>query len=89
MSIETVLHNDFNCNPNSILQYDNFRQIYKISDEIVMDGEKGSPCFLGNPSDAPWGANLCDTNVSVCLEKWAGPNAGTIENFNSSIDTCI
>ena len=54
-----------------------------------MDGEKGSPCFLGNPSDAPWGANLCDTNVSVCLEKWAGPNAGTIENFNSSIDTCI
>ena len=41
-----------------------------------MDGEKGSPCFLGNPSDAPWGANLCDTNVSVCLEKWAGPNAG-------------
>lgn len=60
-----------------------------ILDEIVMDGEKGSPCFLGNPSDAPWGANLCDTNVSVCLEKWAGPNAGTIENFNSSIDTCI
>ena len=58
-----------------------------ILDEIVMDGEKGSPCFLGNPSDAPWGANLCDTNVSVCLEKWAGPNAGTIKNFNSSIDT--
>ena len=42
----------------------------------MMDGEKGSPCFLGNPADAPWGANLCDTNVSVCLEKWAGPNAG-------------
>ena len=41
-----------------------------------MEGVKGSPCFLGNPSDAPWGANLCDTNVSVCLEKWAGPNAG-------------
>lgn len=46
-----------------------------------MDGEKGSPCFLGNPSDAPWGANLCDTNVSVCLEKWAGPNAGLIETI--------
>ena len=41
-----------------------------------MEGVKGSPCFLGNPADAPWGANLCDTNVSVCLEKWAGPNAG-------------
>ena len=53
-----------------------------------MDGEKGSPCFLGNPSDAPWGANLCDTNVSVCLEKWAGPNAGMIENINSSIYPC-
>ena len=54
--------------------------IIHFLDEIVMDGEKGSPCFLGNPSDAPWGANLCDTNVSVCLEKWAGPNAG---RFNS------
>ena len=46
------------------------------SDEVVTEGEVGSPCFLGNPSDAPWGANLCDTNVSVCLEKWPGPNAG-------------
>ena len=42
----------------------------------------GSPCFLGNPSDAPWGANLCDTNVSVCLEKWPGPNAG-ITSFDN------
>merc|ERR1719189_1891920 len=51
-------------------------------DEIVMEGVKGSPCFLGNPSDAPWGANICDTNVSVCLEKWAGPNAG-ITSFDN------
>jgi len=51
-------------------------------DEIVKEGEKGSPCFIGNPSDAPWGANICDTNVSVCLEKWAGPNAG-ITSFDN------
>ena len=73
--------------PFYILYYDNFTSLI-ILDEIVMDGEKGSPCFLGNPSDAPWGANLCDTNVSVCLEKWAGPNAGMIENINSSIYPC-
>ena len=53
-----------------------------------MDGEKGSPCFLGNPSDAPWGANLCDTNVSVCLEKWAGPNAGLIETIAQKVCHC-
>ena len=29
-----------------------------------------------------WGANICDTNVSVCLEKWAGPNAG-ITSFDN------
>ena len=52
-----------------------------------MDGEKGSPCFLGNPSDAPWGANLCDTNVSVCLEKWAGPNAGRFNSRKKFLDS--
>merc|ERR1719189_2744778 len=51
-------------------------------DEIVKDGEIGAPCFIGNPSDVPWGANICDTNVSVCLEKWAGPNAG-ITSFDN------
>ena len=53
-----------------------------------MDGEKGSPCFLGNPSDAPWGANLCDTNVSVCLEKWAGPNAGRFNSRKNKFFRC-
>ena len=47
-----------------------------ILDEVVKEGLKESPCFIGNPSDAPWGANMCDTNTSVCLEKWAGPNDG-------------
>lgn len=69
MSIETFLNN-VKVKPTLYIE--------TILDDIVMDGEKGSPCFLGNPSDAPWGANLCDTNVSVCLEKWAGPNAGLI-----------
>ena len=64
---------------------DNFISM-TLLDEIVMDGEKGSPCFLGNPSDAPWGANLCDTNVSVCLEKWAGPNAGMKKNSTKHIE---
>ena len=76
---------DDSWNPHSTIQFTR-----AILDEIVMDGEKGSPCFLGNPSDAPWGANLCDTNVSVCLEKWAGPNAGVIQiltkkSFNISV----
>ena len=63
--------------------YAELEKIYVlIADEIVKEGEKGSPCFIGNPSDAPWGANICDTNVSVCLEKWAGPNAG-ITSFDN------
>ena len=55
---------------------------FLIPDEIIREGEKGSPCFIGNPLDAPWGAHICDTNVSVCLEKWAGPNAG-ITSFDN------
>ena len=48
----------------------------------MKEGVKESPCFIGNPEDAPWGANMCDTNTSVCLEKWAGPNAG-ITSFDN------
>lgn len=47
----------------------------------LTDGDKPSPCFSGNPSDAPLGAHLCN-NVSVCLEKWEGPNSG-ITSFDN------
>ena len=47
-----------------------------------MEGSKESPCYIGNPADAPWGVNICNTNTSVCLEKWAGPNSG-ITSFDN------
>ena len=53
-----------------------------ISDEVVTEGMKESPCFIGNPEEAPWGVNMCDSNSSVCLEKWAGPNNG-ITSFDN------
>ena len=51
-------------------------------DEIVTEGMKESPCFIGNPEEAPWGVNMCDSNFSVCLEKWDGPNNG-ITSFDN------
>ena len=74
---KTVLFEMRNFNFISTLSYLEF-----ASDEILMEGDRGAPCFIGNPSDAPYGANICDTNVSVCLEKWAGPNAG-ITSFDN------
>ena len=51
-------------------------------DEVVKEGGKESPCFMGNPVDAPWGSNMCNANTSVCLEKWDGPNSG-ITSFDN------
>ena len=46
---------------------DNFISM-TLLDEIVMDGEKGSPCFLGNPSDAPWEL-ICVIQMCQCVWK--------------------
>lgn len=48
--------------------------------EIVTDGGAETPC---NSDDAPPnGSYICDTNTSVCLEIWEGPNSG-ITSFDN------
>ena len=53
-----------------------------FSDEIVIEGEAGSPCFPGPPESAPAGSYTCNPNNSICLEKWEGPNHG-ISSFDN------
>ncbi len=52
------------------------------SEEIVTDGDNGSPCFPAAESKAPMGSYTCDPNISICLEKWEGPNYG-ISSFDN------
>ena len=63
---------------------DDFLLIFAIffSDEIVVEGEEGSPCFPGSPETAPTGSYTCDQDTSICLEKWEGPNSG-ITSFDN------
>ena len=70
---------------------DNLGQLLKIlmmnfsvlsSDEIVTEGEKQVPCYDGVAATAPTGAYTCDLSVSVCEEKWEGPNHG-ITSFDN------
>lgn len=51
-------------------------------DEMVFEGEGGSPCFPGPAESAPMGAYTCDPETSICLEKWHGPNFG-ITSFDN------
>jgi voltage-dependent calcium channel N type alpha-1B len=53
-----------------------------ISDEIVTEGTRKVPCHSDDPSKAPAGAYTCKANVSICLEKWEGPNFG-ITSFDN------
>ncbi len=53
-----------------------------IADEIVTEGSMKVPCHSDDPVQAPVGAYTCDANVSVCLEKWKGPNYG-ITSFDN------
>ena len=48
----------------------------------VMESENGNPCHDGSAADAPSGAYTCNANVSICLEKWEGPNSG-ITSFDN------
>ena len=54
----------------------------KISDEMVTDGSSKVPCHSDNAEMAPVGAYTCEANVSICLEKWEGPNFG-ITSFDN------
>ena len=53
-----------------------------FSDQIVTDGEGGAPCFPGTVETAPMGSYVCDPELSICLEKWVGPNYG-ITSFDN------
>ncbi|XP_078045550.1 calcium voltage-gated channel subunit cacophony isoform X12 [Augochlora pura] len=49
---------------------------------IVKEGEQASPCNTDNKSEAPFGAHVCDANVSTCMDHWEGPNFG-ITSFDN------
>ncbi|XP_076228266.1 calcium voltage-gated channel subunit cacophony isoform X1 [Nomia melanderi] len=49
---------------------------------IMKEGEQASPCNTDNKSEAPFGAHVCDANVSTCMDHWEGPNYG-ITSFDN------
>ncbi len=49
---------------------------------MVTEGSKNVPCHSDDPDEAPAGAYTCNANVSICLEKWEGPNFG-ITSFDN------
>ncbi|XP_034948346.1 voltage-dependent calcium channel type A subunit alpha-1 isoform X10 [Chelonus insularis] len=51
-------------------------------DKIVKEGDQPSPCNTDNKPDAPTGAHVCNPNISVCRDNWAGPNSG-ITSFDN------
>ncbi|XP_076627344.1 calcium voltage-gated channel subunit cacophony isoform X20 [Colletes latitarsis] len=57
---------------------------YSIRDinSIIKEGEQPSPCNTDNKSEAPFGAHVCDANVSTCMDHWVGPNFG-ITSFDN------
>ena len=48
----------------------------------MIDGDQGSPCFPGPEEASPMGSYTCNPNISICLEKWDGPNYG-ITSFDN------
>ena len=53
-----------------------------FSDQIVKENEGGNPCHEGRAETAPMGSFTCNPNVSLCIEKWEGPNSG-ITSFDN------
>lgn len=53
-----------------------------VADKIVKEGELPSPCNADSDVEHPLGAHVCDANVSICLERWEGPNLG-ITSFDN------
>ena len=48
----------------------------------MKEGEFPSPCHTDSNYEAPSGAHVCNSNVSICLENWEGPNSG-ITSFDN------
>ncbi|KAL0121155.1 hypothetical protein PUN28_008671 [Cardiocondyla obscurior] len=57
---------------------------YSIEDVsvIIKEGEAPSPCSADHKEEAPYGAHICDANVSTCMGHWEGPNSG-ITSFDN------
>ena len=55
---------------------------FLIAAREVMESENGNPCHDGSAEEAPMGAYTCNANISICLEKWEGPNSG-ITSFDN------
>lgn len=53
-----------------------------VTDKIVKEGEQPSPCYTDSDLYHPTGSHVCDANVSICLERWEGPNSG-ITSFDN------
>ena len=47
-----------------------------IPAQVVKESESGNPCHEGLEATAPIGSYTCNPNVSICIEKWEGPNSG-------------
>eukprot|EP00095_Tigriopus_kingsejongensis_P005232 maker-scaffold1237_size53912-snap-gene-0.7 protein:Tk05232 transcript:maker-scaffold1237_size53912-snap-gene-0.7-mRNA-1 annotation:"hypothetical protein DAPPUDRAFT_333049" len=56
--------------------------VISVPDETVTEGNKNVPCHSDDPTKAPVGAYTCNSNISICLEKWEGPNYG-ITSFDN------
>lgn len=56
--------------------------VRSVVDVIVKEGEQASPCNTDNKSEAPFGAHVCDANISTCMDHWEGPNFG-ITSFDN------
>lgn len=56
--------------------------ILGVVDLIIKEGEQASPCNTDIKEVAPFGANVCNPNISACREYWEGPNAG-ITSFDN------
>ena len=47
-----------------------------IPAQVVKENDAGNPCHEGLEATAPIGSYTCNPNVSICIEKWEGPNSG-------------
>ncbi|KAH8416477.1 hypothetical protein KR222_005300 [Zaprionus bogoriensis] len=51
-------------------------------DRLVKEGESETPCNSDNQTDNASGSFVCNSNTSMCLNKWEGPNSG-ITSFDN------
>ena len=56
--------------------------LFFFAGQVVQENEAGNPCHEGVEETAPIGSYTCNPNVSICIEKWVGPNYG-ITSFDN------